>query len=257
MPNNAKLENTPVPIFPHANRNQDLVHLSDQGVNLVLTVSEVTSQDVVGEFTWAETTSWVAKLEWPKEVGGLLEVGADGVDLVDQIFDTDDTVFAEAGLNDGVVSKSNTLLVDLSVSALVDQLTDGLQVRVTVGNPWLDNLEHLEGGLGQTNENTIVDLKKTEKLEDLAGLWCDLVDTANRYLADVNAKTSSMSNLPLDTDNEDQLRLSWDVEGSLFLGHTVETDLLTLFVTVLLDVLLGTLEDNLTLCLVGLFINNH
>jgi hypothetical protein len=257
MPNNAKLENTPVPIFSLPNHNQDLVHLSDQGVDLVFTVSEVTPQDVVSEFTWAETTSWVAKLEWPEEVGGLLEVRADGVDLVDQIFNTDDAVFSEAGLNDGVVGKSNALLVDLSVSALVDELTDGLEVRVTVGDPWLDNLKHLKGGLGQTNEDTIVDLKETEKLEDLAGLWCDLVDTANRYLAYANTEISGMRSLPLDTDDEDQLRLSWDIEGSLLLGHTVETDLLTLFVAVLLDVLLSTLEDNFTLCLVGLFTNSR
>jgi len=72
-------------------------------------------------------------------------------------------------------------------------------------------------------------------LEDLAGLWGDLVDT-------------------LDTDNEDQLVLSRDVEGTLLLGQTLKTDLLTLLVTVLLDVLLGTLEDDTTLLLLGLLL---
>jgi hypothetical protein len=130
------------------------------------------------EFSGAETSSGVAELERPQEVGSLLEVGADGEDLVDQVLNADDTVLAEAALNDGVVGESNALLVDLSVSTLVDELTDGLQVGVSVGDPWLDNLEHLQGGLGHADKNTIVDLEETEELEDLAGLWCNLVDTA-------------------------------------------------------------------------------
>lgn len=107
----------------------------------------------------------------------MLEIRADGIDLVDQIFDTYDTVFAEVLLDDGIVGESNTLLVDLSVSTLVDELADGLEVRVTVGNPWLDNFKHLKSSLGHANEDTVVDLEKTEELEDLARLWCNLVDT--------------------------------------------------------------------------------
>jgi hypothetical protein len=59
--------------------------------------------------------------------------------------------------------------------------------------------------------------------------------------------------LPLDTDNEDQLLLSWDVEGVILLRNTGKTNLLTLCITVLLDVLLGTLEDDTTLLLLGLY----
>lgn len=156
-----------------------LVHLSDESVDLVLAVTQVTSLDEVAEFASAEATGRVGELEWPQEVGGLLEVGSDGVDLVDEILHADDAVLAEVGLDDGVVGESNALLVDLSVSALVDELADGLEVGVTVGDPWLDDLEHLEGGLGQADENTVVDLEKTEELEDLAGLWCNLVDTVD------------------------------------------------------------------------------
>ena len=134
----------------------------------------------MSELASAESTSWVAELEWPEEVGSLLEVGADGVDLVDQILHADDAVLAEVGLDDGVVGKSNALLVDFSISTLVDELTDSLQVGVTVGDPWLDNLQHLKSGLGHANKDTIVDLEKTEELEDLAGLWCNLVDTTYR-----------------------------------------------------------------------------
>ena len=186
------------------------------------------------ELAGTESTSGVGELEGPEEVGGLLEVGADGVDLVDKILNTDNAVLAEVLLNDGVVGKSNALLVNLTVTTLVDELLDGLQVGVTVGNPGLDNLEHLGDGLGDLDEDTVVDLEETEKLEDLAGLGGHLVDT-------------------LDTDDEDQLSLSSDVSGVLGLGDAVKTDLLTLSIAVLLNVLLSTLEDDLTLLLVGLF----
>jgi len=209
-----------------------LVHLSDESVDLVLTVSEVTSLNEVTEFSGTETTGWVAELEWPEEVGGLLEVGTDSEDFVDQVLHADNTVLAKVLLDERVVSKSNALLVDLSVSTLVDEFADGLEVGVTVGNPWLDNLEHLEGSLGETNEDTVVDLEKTEELEDLAGLRSDLVDT-------------------LDTDNENQFGLSWDVERALLLSDTSKTNLLALSIAVLLDVLLGALEDDFTLLLGG------
>jgi hypothetical protein len=146
-------------------------------------------------------------LERPQEVGSLLEVGADGEDLVDQILHADNAVLAKVLLNDGVVGEGNALLVDLSISTLVDELTDSLQVGVSIGDPWLDNLQHLKSGLGHADKDTVVDLEETEELEDLAGLWCDLVDT-------------------LDTDNEDQLLLSGDIESIIVLGEAGKTNLL-------------------------------
>jgi hypothetical protein len=155
----------------------NLVHLADEGVDSLLTVAKVTTLDEVLELAGTEATSGVAELEGPQEVGGLLEVGANGEDLVDEILNADDAVLAEGGLNDGVVGQGNTLLLDLSVSTLVDKLLDGLQVGVTVGDPGLDDLEHLSDGLGDLQEDTVVDLEKTEQLEDLAGLRGHLVDT--------------------------------------------------------------------------------
>ena len=58
----------------------NLVHLADEVVDLVLTVAKVTTLDEVLELAWAEATSWVAELDWPKEVAGLLEVWSNGVD---------------------------------------------------------------------------------------------------------------------------------------------------------------------------------
>jgi hypothetical protein len=121
----------------------------------------------------------------------------------------------------------------LSITTLVDELTDRLEVRVTISNVWLDNAEHLNGSLGQTNKDGIVDLEKTQKLKGLALLWINLVDT-------------------LDTNNESKLWLGRDVERAFRLGNTSKADLLTIGITVFLDVCLGALEDGLTLLLVGL-----
>ena len=154
-----------------------LVHLANESVDVLLTVAKVTTLDEVLELAGAEATVGVGQLEGPQEVGGLLEVGADSVDLVDEILNADNAVLAEVLLDDGVVSQGNTLLVDLSVAALVDELLDALQVGVTVGDPRLNNLDHLGNGLGDADKDTVVDLQQTEQLEDLAGLGRDLVDT--------------------------------------------------------------------------------
>jgi hypothetical protein len=62
-------------------------------------------------------------------------------------------------------------------------------------------------------------------------------------------QTRDGNDIPLDTDNEDQLLLSGDVEGVVLLGQAGKTNLLTLCIAVLLDVLLSTLEDDTTLLL--------
>ena len=157
----------------------NLVHLADESVDVLLTVTSVTTLDEVLDLAGVEATVGVGQLEGPDEVVGLFEVGANGVDLVDQVFHADNAVLAEVLLNELVVGKGNALLVDLSVATLVDELTDGLEVGVTVGDEGVDNGQHLLGGLGETDEDTVVDLEQTEELQDLAGLRSDLVDTVS------------------------------------------------------------------------------
>lgn len=210
-----------------------LVHLGDELVDVLFPVSEITTLDEVLEFASLETTSRVRKLERPQKVSGLLEVGAHGVDLVDQILNADDAILAKAGFDNLVVGKSNALLVNLPVTTLVDQLADSLQRRVAVCDVGLDRLDHLAGGLGELDEDTGVDLKKTKELEDLAGLRRDLVDT-------------------LDADNEDELVLGRNVVLALLLCKAGKANGLALGIAVFLDVRLGTLEDVTTLLLVGL-----
>ena len=143
-----------------------------------LTVAKITTLNEVLELPWPETSSGVGELERPQEVRSLLEVGTNGIDLVDQILHTDDAELAKVGLDDLIVGKRDALLVDLAITTLVNELTNALEVGVAVGDERLDDLEHLEGSLGQTDEDTIVDLEETEQLKSLALLGVNLVDTA-------------------------------------------------------------------------------
>jgi len=111
------------------------------------------------EFSSSESTEWVGQLEWPQEVGSLLEVWSSGEDLVDQILDGDDSVFSEVFLNEGVVGERDSLSMDLSVTSLVDEFSNGLQVWLSVGNVWLNQLKHLGGSLGELDEDSVVDLE--------------------------------------------------------------------------------------------------
>lgn len=199
----------------------------------MLSVTSVTTLDEVEELSSSETTVRVGQVEWPQEVVDLLEVRTNGVDLVDQVLNGLDTVLTQSTLDDLVVRQGNSLGVDLTVTSLVDQLSDGSQVRVTVGDVRLGQSEQLRSGLGDLDENTRVDLSQTEQLQDLSWLRWDLRDT-------------------LDSDDEHQLWLGLNVERVVGLGLTLGVNQGTLSVSVLLVVSSGSLSNSLSLLLVGL-----
>ena len=58
--------------------------------------------------------SWVVQLEGPQEVGGILEVGSNSEDLVDQILNTDDSQLAQLVLDDVVRGDSSSVSIDLN-----------------------------------------------------------------------------------------------------------------------------------------------
>ena len=110
-----------------------LNHGTEEVVDLLLSVAEVTTfHEVVGLL--APATSWGVELEGPQEVRGVLEVGANGEDLVDQIFDADDVVLAQLLLDDVVGGDGGTTAVKLGKSTLVDQLANALQVGGSPGD---------------------------------------------------------------------------------------------------------------------------
>ena len=208
-----------------------LVHLPDEVIDVLLPIPQITTLNEMFELPLPKPTRRITELKRPQKVARLLKVRPDRVDLMNQVLHAHDTVLAEMLLDDSVVGERNTLLLArLGVSALVDELTHGLEVRVAVGDEGLDNLEHLRCGLGQTDEDAVVDLEQTEELESLALLGVDLVDT-------------------LDADDEDEARLGGDVVGAFLFGDAREADLLALGIAVLFDVGLGALEDLLALLL--------
>ena len=96
---------------------------------------------------------------------------------MDQVLHADDAEFAQVVLDQLVVGKRNALLVDLAISTLVDELADRLEVGVAVGDVWVDDGEHLLGGFGQADEDTVVDLEESEELKNFSWLGSNLVDT--------------------------------------------------------------------------------
>jgi hypothetical protein len=130
--------------------------LLDQFVDLLLSITQITTFDKVLELPLVEAASRAVKLKWPQEVRGLLKVGADCVYLVDQVLHADHAVLAKVLLNDFVVSQGTSLLVDLAISSLctlispafmvgmkgrltVDEFANRLLVRVPVGDKWLND----------------------------------------------------------------------------------------------------------------------
>lgn len=191
-------------------------------VDQVLTVSRLSAFNEVQELLFHTATSTV-ELEGPEEVVGLLKVLANSEDFVDEILNADNVLRAKSLLNETVVSQGNALLVDLTEAALVDEFLDGLQVGVAPSNVGTDHLEHLEGGVVELNENSVVDLTKTQKLHDLANLGGDIVDTTN-------------------ADNKGELGLGLDVEATRGTGSALGLDNSLLGVLVFGNILLGTLE---------------
>ena len=186
------------------------------------------------ELSWdTPATVRVGQLEWPQEVVSLLEVRTDSVDFVDQVIDGQDTVLTQMFFDNLVVRQSNSLLVDLTETSLVDQLSDGRVGWVTVSNVRFDQLQKFGGSLGDLNENTVVDLVQSHQLQNLSLLWSHVVDT-------------------LDSDDEDQFWLTFDVEGTVGLGFTLGIDDSSFSSFVLLLVLSVSLQDNLSLFLVSL-----
>jgi len=80
------------------------------------------------------SSGWVVQLEGPQEVGGVLEVGSNSEDLVDQVLNTDDAHLAQLALDDLVGGDGSAVAIDLDKPTLVDQITDSFQVGAAVGD---------------------------------------------------------------------------------------------------------------------------
>jgi len=143
---------------------------------LVLSVAPDSSV-VVGVSLLSEAFLGRVELEWPEEVVSLLEVRSKSDDLVNEVLNAGNTELSESLLNDGVVSERDSVAVGLTVTSLVDQLSNGGVGWVAISNIRLNSAEHVDGGLVQSDEDSVVQLSKSEELHDLLALGVELVDT--------------------------------------------------------------------------------
>lgn len=77
-----------------ANIKLNLVHPPDELIYVILTVSSISSFNIVIPLL-LEATQRCLELEGPEEIVSLLEVRPNGHDLMDKIFNADDSEFPE------------------------------------------------------------------------------------------------------------------------------------------------------------------
>ena len=96
---------------------------------------------------------------------------------MDEILNTGDSVFTEFTFNNTVVGEWKSSSLDFTATSFVDELGDSLSGWITVGNEWLDHLDHVPCGFVKLNEDGIVQLSQSEELQDFLWLWGKLSDT--------------------------------------------------------------------------------
>ena len=81
---------------------------------------------------------------------------------------------------DGVVGlQGNSLLVDLAITSLENESSDGFSGWVSVGDVWLNSSEHIDGSLIDSDEDTVVELSQSEESHDPDDLGVEFVNTSD------------------------------------------------------------------------------
>ena len=145
-------------VYTHAHQLPPLVHLLDKSINGILPIPQIPTLNIMLELPLPETAGGIPQFERPEEIARLLEIRPHGYNLVHQILHADDAILAQVLLNQAVVGQGDALLVDLAVTALVDEVANGLVGWVAVGDIGFDDLEHFRGGFCEADEDAIVNL---------------------------------------------------------------------------------------------------
>ena len=81
---------------------------------------------------------------------------------------------------DGIVGfKGNSLPVDFAVASLEDKSFDGFPGGISVCDVGFDPPEHIDGGLVDSDENSVVELSQSEESHDSNDLGVELVNTSD------------------------------------------------------------------------------
>jgi len=170
---------------------------------------------------------WCVEFEWPQETVGFSEVRSASVNFVNQIFNALNSELSEGLVDDIIIGDGDSLVENLSMSSLVDQRTNRLEVGISKSNVWFDALQHVQSGSSQSDENTIVNLSQSQELQDLLWFRSQTVDTS-------------------DTNDKGNLGFRFNEEVSCFLGLSSDSDERSFGTSVFLYVLFGSLEDDLS-----------
>jgi len=141
----------------------DLEHSSNQSVDFFFSISPI-STFLEGVSFVAESALRGVELEGPEEVVGLLKVRAAGDEFLDKVLNRSNTESAQTSFNDFVGSEGDSLLVDFSVTSLVDQIVDDLFGGITESNIRLNFLKHIQSGSVYSDQSGVVDLSESEQL---------------------------------------------------------------------------------------------
>jgi hypothetical protein len=182
---------------------QILNHLSQQLVDSLLPITRITSLNEMLEFALSPSTSRIAQLEGPQKVVGLFKVGSNRDDFMNQILNTLNSILSKGISDDGIIRQGNSRAIDFSITTFVDEMTDRFEIGFTVCDVRLNDLEHLLGSFGESDEDAVVDLEETEELHHLSGFGGHFVDTIVRL--------HGRMRIPLDTDDKDKFGLSGNV----------------------------------------------
>jgi len=150
-------------------------HFLEKTVDEFFSVAEVAAlREVVRLLT--PSAARIVQLEVPKEIISHFEVGSNGEDFVNEILDADDTELAQSLLND-LVGEGASSSLQLSVSALVDEFADGLEVGIAPGDVRIRDSQHTQRRLVQLNKGGVVDLTESKQLQNLSDSGVKAVDT--------------------------------------------------------------------------------
>jgi hypothetical protein len=105
-------------------------------------------------------------------------------------------VLAEFFLDNFVVGNGNSASVNLTISSLVDEVSDGLSRWVTISNVRFNFSNHVDGGLVEFDESTVVELSQSKELQNLLASWVQLIDTIK-----IEIKNEILASLILDILN--------------------------------------------------------
>ena len=134
-------------------------------------------------------------------------------------------------MDDSVIRKRDSLLVNLSVSSLENELADGISGWISESDVRLDSAEEISRSFIDADKDTVMNLSKSQNSKDSDDLGVQFVDTSDSY-------------------DESKAGLGWDVNLSGDLGVSTSSNLGLFSSEVISLILLSTLKDCSSLVLV-------